>query len=116
MSPLFALTLDTGFGAWNPVVWLAVFAVLVVIALLIRSPGSRRYKKNTAQTKPFISGNPEPSDSESHIRASNLYWGYIEALREYYVRLVPLHSGVATDYVLWMLGVLAVTILVTLTL
>lgn len=111
-----AWTLDTGFGAWNPPVWLAVFAVAIALALLIRSPGSKRCKRNTGQTKPFYSGNQEPSASDSHIRAGNLYWGYIEALRSYYVRLVPLHTGVATDYVLWMLGVLALVSLVTLAL
>jgi hypothetical protein len=111
-----AATLDTGFGAWNPLIWLAVFAIAVGLSVLIRSPGSRRYKKRTAQTKPFISGNPEPSDSDSHIRAGNMYWGYIEALRAYYKRLVPLHTGDASEYVLWMLGVLAAVMLVVMAL
>lgn len=111
-----ASTLNTGFGAWNPIVWLGIFAVAMALAVVIRSPGSKRYKKKTAQTKPFYSGNVEPSDSDSHIRAGNLYWGYIEALRSYYVKLVPLHAGDVSEYVLWMLGVLALVVLVVLAL
>lgn len=108
------MTLNTGFGAWNPIVWLVVTAVAVGLAILIRSPGSKRYKKRTAQTRPFISGNPESVDTSNHIQASNLYWGYIEALRGYYVKLVPLHTGDASSYVLWMLGVLALVMLIVL--
>jgi hypothetical protein len=108
------MTLETGFGAWDPVAWLVVIAVASVIALIIRSPGSKRYKKRTAQTRPFISGNPESPDTSSHIQASNLYWGYIEALRGYYVKLVPLHTGDGSEYVLWMLGVLASVLLIVL--
>lgn len=109
------MTLNTGFGAWNPVVWLVVIAVASLIAVIIRSPGSKRYKKKTAQTRPFISGNPESPGASSHIQASNLYWGYIEALRGYYAKLVPLHTGDGSEYVLWMLGVLAATLLTVLT-
>jgi hypothetical protein len=108
------LTLETGFGAWNPVVWLVVMVVASALALLIRSPGSKRYKKRTAQTRPFISGNPESPDTSSHIPASNLYWGYIEALRGYYLKLVPLHTGDGSEYVLWFLGVLSAVMLMVL--
>ncbi len=104
-------TLETGYGAWSPLVWLAAFAVTMVIALLIRSTGESRYKKDSNQTKPFISGNEAPQDAY-HIRAGNLYWGYLEALKGYYQKLVPLHTGIMTDYVLWMFGVVAIMLLI----
>jgi hypothetical protein len=107
-----AWTLHTGFGAWNPAIWLAAFAVAVVVTLLIRAWGRKDYRKGTNQTKPFISGNEEPSHSGGHIPASNLYWGFLESLKAYYERLVPLHTGVPTDYLIWLLGVMAVVMVI----
>lgn len=110
LQPPLAATLTTGYGAWNPLVWLLVFVITLVLAILIRRLGEPGYKKDSDQTKPFMSGNETPDDH--HIGASNLYWGYLEALKGYYEKLIPLHTGVATDYVLWMAGVLAVMLLI----
>lgn len=106
-------TLLTGYGAWNPLLWVVAFAVLLVVALLIRSRGRKDYREDSG-LKPFISGNEEPAAGGSHIPASNMYWGFLESLKGYYARVVPLHTGVPTDYVAWVLGVMAVMVLVTL--
>lgn len=101
-------TLLTGAGYWNPLAWLLGLLVAVIIAWLIYSMGEKGYKPGTAQAEPFISGNKEPVEKgEVHVRAGNLYWGYLEALRGYYDRLVPLHSGNLHDYILWYLGITA---------
>ena len=107
-----AWTLQTGFGSWNALIWLASFCVALVLAYVIRGAGRKDYRKGTGQTKPFISGNEEPGGGASHIPASNLYWGFLEALKGYYQKLVPLHTGVATDYVLWLFGVMAVVLII----
>ena len=107
-----AWTLHTGFGAWNPMVWLVAVLFALFVGWLIRSLGRNDCKKNTEQTKPFISGNAEPAKEDVHIRAGNLYWGFLEALKDYYARLVPLHSGVVTDYLLWFFGVVSILLII----
>jgi hypothetical protein len=105
-------TLQTGFGFWNPVVWLGALAVALVIAYLIWAFGESGYKKGTEQTKPYLSGNPEPEKHAVHVGGGHLYWGFIESLRGYYDRIVPLHSGVLNDYLLWFFGIAAILILI----
>ncbi|MDD1671983.1 MAG: hydrogenase [Methanomicrobiales archaeon] len=100
-------TLSTGSGFWNPVLWLVALIITLIIAYLIWARGERQYKAGTEQVKPFISGNPEPRKGAVHIRAGNLYWGFTDALQGYYRRVIPLHTGILTDYLLWVLWVTA---------
>jgi hypothetical protein len=107
-------TLQTGSGSWNPVLWLLAFVVALGAAWLIRSLGRSDNRKGDA-LKPFISGNEEPADGGGHIPASNLYWGFTEAMKAYYEKLVPLHTGIPSDYVAWLLGVMALMLVIALT-
>lgn len=100
-------TLLTGSGSWNPLAWVLGIVVATVIAWLIYSLGEKGFKPGTAQAEPFISGNPAPEKGLVHVRAGNLYWGYLEALKGYYDRVVPLHTGHLHDYILWYLGMTA---------
>ena len=104
-------TMTTGFGAWNPLLWLLGFAVAFIVALLIRARGRKDFREG-AGLKPFISGNEEPAAGGSHIPASNMYWGFLESLKGYYARLVPVHTGVPTDYVAWLLGIMALMLII----
>lgn len=108
-----AQTLTTGSGTWNPLLWLLAFVVALGIAGLIRTRGRKDFRPGDG-LKPFISGNDEPADGAGHIPASNLYWGFTEAMKAYYQRLVPLHTGVPTDYVAWLLGVMALMFVIAL--
>ncbi len=103
-------TLSTGYGTWSPLIWLLLFALLIAVAYAIRAFGERGFKEGTGRDEPFMSGNDVPDDL--HIRGSNLYWGYLEALKGYYEKLVPLHTGVLSDYVLWLFGVLALVLVI----
>ncbi len=105
----FSTTLYTGSGYWNPVVWLCALALLSLIAYLFWRRGEGAYRRGTEQTKPFLSGNAEPPKEQVHLRSGHLYWGYTNALRKYYEALVPVHTGIMNDYILWFLGALAVT-------
>jgi hypothetical protein len=105
-------SLSTGTGYWNPFAWVLATAVAMAVVYLIWRRGEAGYKKGTAQTTPFISGNPEPEKGMVHVRASNLYWGYLDALKGYYDLIIPVHSGFLNDYVLWYLGI-TVLIMVT---
>ena len=104
-------TMTTGFGAWNPLLWLLAFLIALAVAILIRSRGRKDFREGAGR-KPFISGNEEPENGGGHVPASNLYWGFTEAMKAYYQRLVPLHTGVPTDYVAWLLGVMALMLII----
>ena len=106
-------TLQTGSGSWNPLLWLLAFVTALAAGWLIRSLGRADNRQGDA-LKPFISGNEEPENAGAHIPASNLYWGFTEAMKAYYQKLVPLHTGVSTDYVAWLLGVMALMLVITL--
>ena len=108
-------TLQTGAGFWNPLVWVGVIVVALVLTFVIRGLGEKGYKKGTNQVKPFFSGNELPTEEAMHIRGDNLYWGFVEALKDFYRRLIPVHTGVPTDYVLWFVGTLAIVLLIGLT-
>ena len=108
-----AWTLTTGSGTWTPLLWLLAFVVALGIAWAIRSRGRKDFRDG-AGLKPFISGNEEPENGGGHVPASNLYWGFLESLKGYYARVVPLHTGVPTDYVAWLLGVMALMLVVAL--
>ncbi len=100
-------SLSTGSGYWNPVLWLLAIGIAGIIAYLIWRSGEPKYKKGTRQDKPFLSGNVEPEKGQVHVRAGHLYWGFTEALQGYYRHLVPVHTGILNDYILWFLGVMA---------
>ena len=106
-------TLTTGAGYWNPLLWLAALVIALAVAVLVRARGRRDYREG-AQAQPFISGNEEPAGGAGHIPASNLYWGFLESLKTYYDRLVPLHTGIPTDYVAWLLGIMALMLVISL--
>ncbi len=108
-------TLSTGYGAYDPLLWVVVLLVALLLAWFLRSFGRADFTVTGDKAKPFLSGNEEPEKDAVHIRASNLYWGFTEALDGYYKRLVPLHSALMTDYILWLLGSLAVLLLLVLT-
>jgi hypothetical protein len=106
------LTLNTGAGYWNPLALVLVSAVAVMVVYVIWRRGEGSYKKGTAQTTVFISGNPEPERGAVHIRGGNLYWGYTEGIKGFYDWIVPLHTGITTDYLLWIFWVTAVLLIV----
>ena len=107
-------TLQTGTGDWNPLLWLIAFAVAFGVAWLVRSRGRPDNRSGDA-LKPFISRTAEPENAGGHIPASNLYWGFTEAMKAYYSRLVPFHTGIPSDYVAWLLGVMALMLVIALT-
>ncbi len=112
MSWLESLTLKSPTGYWNPVLWLAFLIIFAVIGYIIYSRGNRSYKPNTEQVKPFISGNPVEDVEMIRVRASDIYWGFIEALKGYYAVLMRMHTGDMRDYILWYLGIGAIILFI----
>ncbi len=91
--------LKTGSGFWSALVWVATLLGSFLIIWLFARAGETSYKRGTAQTDPFLSGNP-PAPGE-RVTASHIYWGFVEALKGYYQPLVRAHTGVVNDYLAW---------------
>jgi len=107
-----ATSLTSGFGIWDPVLWVLAIIIGLVIAWILWSSGVSAFKKGTEQARPYLSGNAEPPKGEVHIRAGNLYWGFTEGIKGDYQRLVPLHTGIMTDYLLWMFWVAGILLII----
>ena len=105
-------TIDTGSGFWNPVIWIIAIFIGFLLIYILRSFGKKGYKEDTEQVKSFLSGNPEYEKEKMHIKASNLFWGFTTSLRWVYSVLRKMHTGNASDYVLWFVVILAVFLLI----
>lgn len=105
-------TLESGSGFWNPILWMLILFIAFLLLYGIRGFGRSTYKKGTEQTKIFLSGNQEPSSQDMHIKASNLYWGFTTNLKNVYTGLRRMHTGNASDYVLWFVIIVAVLFLI----
>ncbi len=104
--------LETGSGFWSAIIWIVLVLVIGSIVIYIRNKGEDSYKKNTEQDKPFISGNPEESKEGSHISASHNFWGFTEALKDYYTPLVKIHTGNINDYASWSVVLMVIILII----
>ena len=112
MIDTFLKNLETGSGFWNPLVWGLAIIIALLLIYIIRGFGKKDYKKDTEQTKAFLSGNPEYSKNEMHIKGKNLYWGFTKTLNSVYNVLEDMHNGNASDYVLWFVIILGILFIV----
>ena len=112
MIDTFLKNLVTGSGFWNPLVWGLAIIIALLLIYIIRGFGKKDYKKDTEQTKAFLSGNPEYSKNEMHIKGKNLYWGFTKTLNSVYNVLEDMHNGNASDYVLWFVIILGILFIV----
>ncbi|MDD3538877.1 MAG: hydrogenase [Atribacterota bacterium] len=104
--------LETGSGYWQAIIWVIITVIIGIGVLWLRNKGKEEYKKNTNQTKPFLSGNPELTKEDSHVGASHIYWGFTEALKHYYQPLVNIHTGNINDYSGWIVLVMAIIFII----
>lgn len=105
-------TIETGSGFWNPIILVISLAIAFLLAYILRSFGKKDYKKDTEQTKSFLSGNPEYEKEKMQVKSSNLYWGFTSSLKGFYSVLKKMHTGNASDYVLWFVIILAIFLLI----
>ena len=89
----------TGTGMWNAVVFAIVLIVVAIIVRLIRSMGIEGAAKREHGGEPYYFGNEVPESA--HIRASNLYWGFLKTMERYYRPLVGEHTGNVNDFMAW---------------
>jgi len=108
----FINTFDTGSGFWNPLVWLTIMVIAFLVAYIIRSFGNKSFKETPEKVKPFLSGNKEGDKEGSHVKASNLYWGFMETFKGIYTTLTKMHTGDISDYVMWFVVILGIMFVV----
>jgi len=105
-------TLTTGSGFWNPLVWIFTIAIVLLLMYILRGFGNKGYKEGTEQTKSFLSGNEEYEKEKMHVKASNVYWGFLETFRWLYKRFDKMHTGNVSDYVLWFVVIMGILFLI----
>lgn len=99
---------------WNPVICIIAFAILIAIAYLFISRGQKKYKKGTAQTEVFLSGEEPPAEEQRHVKSHNIYWGFFQTLKEYYNPTVRAHTGIVNDFIIWLIAIAALTAVILL--
>ena len=104
--------IETGSGFWIPLLWIAALVIAFLLIYILRGFGKKEYKKDTEQAKAFLSGNPEYEKEQMHVKASNLYWGFIISLKGFYTLLKRMHTGNISDYVLWFIIILAIFLII----
>jgi hypothetical protein len=105
-------TFKTGSGLWNPLVWGLIIVITFLIIYIIRGFGKKDFKGKGEQAKVFLSGNPELEKEQMHVKASNVYWGFLEAFKWLYKGLDKMHTGNVSDYILWFVVILGVLFIV----
>jgi membrane protein implicated in regulation of membrane protease activity len=100
--------------SWNPVICIIAFVILIAIAYLFISRGQKKYKKGTAQTEVFLSGEEPPGSEQRHIKSHNIYWGFFQTLRQYYDPTVRAHTGIVNDFIIWFIAIAALTAVILL--
>ncbi|MCK5772650.1 MAG: NADH:ubiquinone oxidoreductase [Thermoplasmata archaeon] len=111
-----SLTLFTGHGAWNAVVFMGAMISATIIAVMIRSFfGKKGMTPREEGKKPYLFGNPTEIDGRPIVvPGSNLYWGFTKALDRYYKPVEKFHSGIINEYVFWFVSTLVLVLLVML--
>ena len=111
-----SLTLFTGQGAWNAVVFMGAMISATIIAVMIRGFfGKKGMTPKGEGKKPYLFGNPTEIDGRPIVvPGSNLYWGFTKALDRYYKPVEKFHSGIINEYVFWFVSTLVLVLLVML--
>ena len=106
--------LESGYAFWNPLIWIIVFIVLMLVVYFFRRRGQKGYKQDTDQVRIFLCGEEVPEAGQRHIRVGNIYWGFFETLKDYYDRVTKAHTGIINDYILWFVAVTAISAIILL--
>lgn len=94
---------------WNPLFFLWLLVLLVILVYLFGKSWNLSFNKGI-QREPFISGNVE--EEGVHPTISDIYWGFVKVLEDYYENMKSMHSNVINDYIYWFILVLALVMLV----
>ena len=106
-----SLTLFTGSGSWNTLVFLGAVFVAGMIGLFLFKMGKKGTVPQGEGKRPYLFGNPTEIDGRPLvIPASNVYWGFTTALSRYYKPTEKAHSAFFNDYMFWLVATTALLI------
>ena len=94
------------FDFWNPVLWLALFGIVLVAVfiVIITGTGSRGRvlsDNNGDDGNKYATFFGGEKSEHSHVSGSDLFWGFKHDFSKYFMALQGLHSGNVNDYALW---------------
>ena len=101
--------LETGFGYWDAIAWIVAFIVICIVVYIIRGFGKREHRKEAEE--PFFSGVELP-DEKMHVKASNIYWGFIESMKGYYDVMKKMHDGIINNYISWFIFIAVLLLII----
>jgi len=92
---------------WNPVLWLILFAIILMAVCIVILTGDKGRGKVLAKTADdpedgkyatFFGGE---KSTHSHVAGSDLFWGFKHDWKGYFKFMQGMHSGVVNDYAIW---------------
>ncbi len=96
---------------WSPIIFISIVLLNLLIVYWLYKMGNSDYKKTKHSGEPFISGNRPPGDVRRvHVAGDNLFWGFRDALKQYFDPLIKGHTGSINDYMYWIVITLAVVL------
>ncbi len=102
--------IDTGSGVWNALILVIFLLFAILIAEMLRRMGIKGYRRMKHRGEPYYFGNEVPESA--HVKASNVYWGFVKAMEKYYRPVIGEHTGNVNDYMAWLVLTMAGILLV----
>ncbi len=109
---------DVVLTLWNPVLWLVLFAIVLIAVCIVILTGDktrgRVLAKSAADSEDgkyatFFGGE---QSTHSHVAGSDLFWGFKHDFKGYFKFIQGMHSGVVNDYALYaVVGAALITVL-----
>ena len=103
---------------WNPVLWLVLFAIVLIAVCIVILTGDKTRGRVLAKTEAdsedgkyatFFGGE---QSAHSHVAGSDLFWGFKHDFKGYFKFIQGMHSGVVNDYALYaVVGAALITVL-----
>ncbi len=109
---------DVVLTLWNPVLWLVLFAIVLIAVCIVILTGDKTRGRVLAKTEAdsedgkyatFFGGE---QSAHSHVAGSDLFWGFKHDFKGYFKFIQGMHSGVVNDYALYaVVGAALITVL-----
>jgi len=107
-----AVTAVQQMSYWNPVLWLTLLVIVLLGVFIVILSGDNERGKTLQAVEPVTDGKYATFFSgehqlHSHMGGSDLFWGFKHDMKPYFEFIEEKHSGILTDYTLWMIVAIA---------
>lgn len=100
-------TVSAALDLWNPVLWLILFAIVLIAVCIVVLTGDKTRGRVLANTEKEVTDGKYATffggerSEHSHVAGSDLFWGFKHDFKGYFKFMQGMHSGVVNDYALW---------------